>query len=149
MEEELSQLEEKKLKDAFFLLDSDNDQSISINEVGLLLRGLGIIISDKEIENLKSDLEKNGKLVSYDDMKKIYAERLKNNLSSEELIDAFKFFDEENTGKINLEKLKKSLMNLGEGLTKEEMKILEEELNLGKNGDINYNELIAKIQGKK
>ena len=40
-------------------------------------------------------------------------------------------------------------MTLGEPLSNEEMKILEEELNLDENGDIDYDELSKKIYGGK
>ena len=148
MSDELTTEEENKLNDAFFLIDQDNDKSIAINEVGLLLRALGIFISENDIEKLKSELESQGNLVTYDKFKKIYKKRLKMNLSSNDLYDAFRYFDHKNTGKINLNILKHGLMTLGEPLSSEEMKILEEELNLDENGDIDYEELSKKIYGE-
>ena len=146
MSEELTQEQENKLNEAFFLIDKDNDKLISINEVGLLLRALGIFISENDIEKLKSDLEPQ---VSYEKFKKIYKKRLKMNLSSSDLYDAFRYFDNNQVGKINLNLLKHGLMTLGEPLSAEEMKILEEELNLDENGDIDYEELSLKIYGAK
>ena len=149
MSDELTSEQENKLNEAFFLLDLDNDKSISINEVGILLRALGIFISENEIEKLKSELESQGNLVTYDKFKKIYKKRLKMNLSSSELYDAFRYFDNNNEGNINLNILKHGLMTLGEPLSNEEMKILEEELNLDENGNIDYEELSMKIYGGK
>ncbi len=146
MTNELTKEQEKKLNEAFFLIDQDNDKLISINEVGLLLRALGIFISENDIEKLKSDLEPQ---VSYEKFKKIYKKRLKMNLSSSDLYDAFRYFDNNQVGKINLNSLKHGLMTLGEPLSAEEMKILEEELNLDENGDIDYEELSLKIYGGK
>ena len=149
MSDELTTEQENKLNEAFFLLDQDNDKSISINDVGLLLRSLGIFISEGEIEKLKKELESHGKVVTYEKFKKIYKKRLKSNLSNNDLYDAFRYFDENNTGKINLNVLKHGLMTLGEPFSKEEMKILEEELNLDQNGEIDYEELAMKIYGAK
>ena len=148
MSDDLTNEQETKLNEAFFLIDQDNDNSISINEVGLLLRVLGIFISENEIEKLKSELESQGNLVTYDKFKKIYKKRLKTNLSSSDLYDAFRYFDNDSTGKINLNMLKHGLMTLGEPLSNEEMKILEDELNLDENGDIDYEELSKKIYGE-
>ena len=148
MSDDLTNEQESKLNEAFFLIDQDNDNSISINEVGLLLRVLGIFISENEIEKLKSELESQGNLVTYDKFKKIYKKRLKTNLSSSDLYDAFRYFDNDSTGKINLNMLKHGLMTLGEPLSNEEMKILEDELNLDENGDIDYEELSKKIYGE-
>ena len=149
MTNELTKEQEKKLDEAFFLIDQDNDKSISINEVGLLLRALGIFISEKDIEQLKSKLGNEGELVSYDEFKKIYKKKLKTNLSSNDLIDAFKYFDEGENGKINLEQIKHGLMTLGEPLSEEEFKILEDELEFDEDGNIDYNELANKIYGNK
>ena len=147
MTDELTKEQENKLNEAFFLVDQDNDKSITVNEVGLLLRALGIFISESDIEKLKSELESQGNLVTFDKFKKIYKKRLKNNLSSNDLYVAFRYFDNDNAGKINLNILKHGLMTLGEPLSNEEMKILEEELNLDENGDIDYKELSKKIYG--
>ena len=149
MTNELTKEQEKKLDEAFFLIDQDNDKSISINEVGLLLRALGIFISEKDIEQLKSKLGNEGELVSYDEFKKIYKKKLKTNLSSNDLIDAFKYFDEGENGKINLEQIKHGLMTLGEPLSEEELKILEDELEFDEDGNIDYIELANKIYGNK
>ena len=149
MSDELTDDQQNKLDEAFFLIDQDNDKSISINEVGLLLRALGIFISESEIEKLKSELESQGNLVSYDKFKKIYKKRLRMNLSKNDLYNAFGYFDKNNSVKININKLKHGLMTLGEPLSNEEMRILEEELNLDENGDIDYDELSSRIYGDK
>ena len=149
MTNELTKEQEKKLNEAFFLIDQDNDKSISVNEVGLLLRALGIFISESDIEKLKEKLGNEGGLVTYDEFKKIYKKRLKTNLTSNDLYDAFKYFDENESGKINLEQIKHGLMTLGEPLSEEEFKILEEELDFDEDGNINYAELSNKIYGKK
>ena len=149
MSDELTIEQENKLNEAFYLIDQDNDKSISINEVGLLLRALGLFISENEIDKLKSELESQGNLVTYDKFKKIYKKRLKLNLSISDLYDAFRYFDNDSVGKININILKHGLMTLGEPLSNEEMKILEEEINLDENGDIDYDELSKKIYGGK
>ena len=146
MSEGLTLEQESKLNEAFFLIDQDNDKYISVNEVGILLRALGIFISENDIEKLKNDLDSK---VSYETFKNIYINRLKNNLSSNDLYEAFKYFDNDQDGKVNINMLKHGLMTLGEPLSPEEMKILEEELNLDENEEIDYEDLSQKIYGAK
>ena len=146
---ELTKEQEKRLNEAFFLIDQDNDKSISINEVGLLLRALGIFISENDIEKIKSKSGGKNGLITYDEFVKIYKKRLKTNLTSNDLYDAFKYFDENESGKINLEQIKHGLMTLGEPLSEEEFKILEEELDYDEEGNIDYGELANKIYGNK
>ena len=149
MTNELTKEQEKRLNEAFFLIDQDNDKSISINEVGLLLRALVIFISESDIEKINSKSGNKNGLVTYDEFVKIYKKRLKTNLSNKDLTEAFKYFDESENGKINLEQIKHGLMTLGEPLSEEEFKILEEELDFDEDGNINYAELANKIYGKK
>ena len=76
MTNELTKEQEKRLDEAFFLIDQDNDKAISINEVGLLLRALGIFISESDIEKMKSKLGNEGELVSYDEFKNYIVKRI-------------------------------------------------------------------------
>ena len=92
MTNELTKEQEKKLDEAFFLIDQDNDKSISINEVGLLLRALGIFISESDIEKIKSNLGNEGELVSYDEFKKIYKKSFNNNIICKNLKKIFYHF---------------------------------------------------------
>ena len=74
---------------------------------------------------------------------------MKSNLSSKDLYDAFKYFDEDDTGKINLEQIKHGLMTLGEPLSEEEIKTLEDELDFDEEGNFDYGDLAKKIYGNK
>ena len=107
MNNQLSKERENKLKETFGLIDHDKDNYINSNEVGLLLRGLGIYLTEEDIVELNKELIQNGNdKVTYEELKKIYIEKLKTNKTSKDLIQAFEFFDEEKTGKVNLNELK-------------------------------------------
>ena len=117
MNNQLSKERENKLKETFGLIDHDKDNYIHSNEVGLLLRGLGIYLTEEDIVELNKELIQNGNdKVTYEELKKIYIEKLKTNKTSKDLIQAFEFFDEEKTGKVNLNELKHGLIVLGDCL---------------------------------
>ena len=52
MNNQLSKERENKLKETFGLIDHDKDNYINSNEVGLLLRGLGIYLTEEDIVKL-------------------------------------------------------------------------------------------------
>lgn len=145
MNNQLSKEREKKLKETFGLIDHDKDNYINSNEVGLLLRGLGIYLTEEDIEKLNKELIQNGNdKVSYEELKKIYIEKLKTNKTSKDLIQAFEFFDEEKTGKVNLNELKHGLIVLGDCLNEEEINYLINEIG-DEDGNIDYKKLAKTI----
>ncbi len=145
MNNQLSKEREKKLKETFGLIDHDKDNYINSNEVGLLLRGLGIYLTEEDIEKLNKELIQNGNdKVSYEELKKIYIEKLKTNKNSKDLIQAFEFFDEEKTGKVNLNELKHGLIVLGDCLNEEEINYLINEIG-DEDGNIDYKKLAKTI----
>ena len=145
MNNQLSKERENKLKETFGLIDHDKDNYINSNEVGLLLRGLGIYLTEGDIEKLNKELIQNGNdKVSYEELKKIYIEKLKTNKTSKDLIQAFEFFDEEKTGKVNLNELKHGLIVLGDCLNEEEINYLINEIG-DEDGNIDYKKLAKTI----
>lgn len=145
MNNQLSKEREKKLKETFGLIDHDKDNYINSNEVGLLLRGLGIYLTEEDIVELNKELIQNGNdKVTYEELKKIYIEKLKTNKTSKDLIQAFEFFDEEKTGKVNLNELKHGLIVLGDCLNEEEINYLINEIG-DEDGNIDYKKLAKTI----
>ena len=145
MNNQLSKERENKLKETFGLIDHDKDNYINSNEVGLLLRGLGIYLTEEDIVELNKELIQNGNdKVTYEELKKIYIEKLKTNKTSKDLIQAFEFFDEEKTGKVNLNELKHSLIVLGDCLNEEEINYLINEIG-DEDGNIDYKKLAKTI----
>ena len=142
----LSKKLEKKLKETFYLVDSDKDNYINTIEVGLTLRALGIYLTETEINDINNNIDPNniGK-VSYEDFKKIYIEKLQTNKTIDDLINAFQFFDKNGKNKINFNQLKHNLKFMGDSLTEEEINTLKEEFNIDEEGNLNYINLSKKI----
>lgn len=136
----------KKLKDTFFVMDIDKDSQVTSNEALLIIRALGIYLTEAELKKLGADMDAKfkGKL-TFENFKNIFTERYKNNKSCDELISAFKFFDVEDKGTLNLHELKHGLMSLGEALTEEEFNVLREEMALESDGSFNYEKLAQEL----
>ena len=148
--EQLSKEKENKLKDIFYLVDQDKDNKIDTNEVGVTLRALGIYLSQEDISQITKEIDPSGcGKVTYEQFKDLYITKLSTNQKVNDLVKAFKSFDKENKGVINLNELKHGLTVLGEPLSDYEIELLMEEANCDENGNVDYIKLSEKIFGEK
>ena len=148
--EQLSKEKENKLKDIFYLVDQNKDNKIDTNEVGVTLRALGIYLSQEDISQITKEIDPSGcGKVTYEQFKDLYITKLSTNKKVNDLVKAFKSFDKENKGVINLNELKHGLTVLGEPLSDYEIELLMEEANCDENGNVDYIKLSEKIFGEK
>ena len=148
--EQLSKEKENKLKDIFYLVDQDKDNKIDTNEVGVTLRALGIYLSQEDISQITKEIDPSGcGKVTYEQFKDLYITKLSTNKKVNDLVKAFKSFDKENKGVINLNELKHGLTVLGEPLSDYEIELLMEEANCDENGNVDYIKLSETIFGEK
>ena len=116
--EQLPKEKENKLNDIFYLVDQDKDNKIDTNEVGVTLRALGIYLSQEDISQITKEIDPSGcGKVTYEQFKDLYIKKLSTNKKVNDLVKAFKSFDKENKGVINLNELKHGLTVLGEPLS--------------------------------
>ena len=148
MSSKLNKEKEKFFQDVFYLLDQDKDGFIGLNEVGIALRALGIYLEESEIEGIVKSIPSSDNKVSSEAFKELYVERLGKNKGVNDLIKAFKSFDPEGTGKININDIKHGLTVLGEPLSESEIDMLVEEAGADESGVIDYVKLAEKIFGK-
>ena len=70
------------------------------------------------------------------------------NETEEDLIKAFKFWDNENTGKVSVNELKESLTKIGDILNDDQMEYLINEADPNESGAIDYNEYVKILMQK-
>ncbi|CAF2378817.1 unnamed protein product [Rotaria sp. Silwood2] len=63
----------------------------------------------------------------------------------EEVLKAFKLFDDDETGKISLKKLRRVARELGDNANEEELKVMIDEFDLDGDGEINFDEFMAML----
>ncbi|EPR79067.1 Calmodulin [Spraguea lophii 42_110] len=132
---------EKELK-IFRLFTKGHNDYVEKKNLADMLRHLGHTVTNNDVEKILSEIE--GDKLSFSDFQKISKDMVKNNISKEDIKKAFKTFDPENTGFIDIKVLKDILIGGVEKFTEEE---LEEVVNiLGPNaeGMINYDNFIKK-----
>jgi calmodulin len=128
-------------KASFTLIDKDCDGKISSDDLGMLMRSLGRNFSNKELKKITQKIDAKGGLVELHEFLTLMAENVMQEDQSK-LVKAFKYFDKDNTGTIELTELKHVLTCVSETLSLEEVEALERLIQLDPNGKFNYRELL-------
>lgn len=87
------------------------------------------------------DKEGSGKL-SYDDFLTLMSVKMAEKDSKEEIMKAFRLFDDDETGRISFKNLKRVAKELGENLTDEELQEMIDEADRDGDGEINEEEFL-------
>mmetsp|Transcript_1908 Transcript_1908/g.2677 ORF Transcript_1908/g.2677 Transcript_1908/m.2677 type:complete len:160 (-) Transcript_1908:708-1187(-) len=136
-----------EFREMFNLADKDKNGSISKEQLGDLLRTIGINASEEEISMMVGEIDDdiNGR-IGFDEFAAAMSKRICPNYSITQVNDAFRMFQEETEapqGHITYDDLVKALTENGtKRLTEERAKELVQQLGPDQDGLINYVEFI-------
>ncbi|KAL6434832.1 hypothetical protein ACFW04_005190 [Cataglyphis niger] len=145
---------ERRLTEAFDVFDNARSGEVDVRDLGTIIRALGCVVTEAELQEIQvevEDVENNcvriNRFVEY--MSKAISEGKFKPAEPEELLKAFQLLDPENRGYIMKDDLEKSIMEIGEPFTKEEVADMMAAACDAETGKINYehyiNLLIVKI----
>ena len=148
-EKVLSAQQISELKEAFQLFDRDGDGTISTDELGIVLRSIGQNQSDAAIKEMIEEVDDdNNGYCEYDEFLLLMSKKINEGQMDEEMMEAFKTFDEAGKGYINLNDLKRVLKQYNENLSDEEVTILFHETDADKDNKINFKDFILMMMAK-
>ena len=128
-------------KQAFDLFDKDKSGSISVKELGTVIRSLNINVTDEELKDLVGDVDTNQNgLIEFNEFLELMAKGNSETNSEEALRLAFKVFDVNGDGKISFAELKQALGKLGEKNDDETVNQMLKEADLNGDGEIGFEE---------
>ncbi|KAM9816833.1 uncharacterized protein ACB057_002094 [Neosynchiropus ocellatus] len=140
---ELSEEQKQEIKEAFDLFDTDGIGSIEAKELKVAMRALGFEPKKEEIKKLISEVDKVGSgKIDFADFLSIMTVKISEKDTKEEILKAFRLFDDDNTGKISFQNLKRVANELGEKLTDEELQEMIEEADGDGDGEVNEQEFL-------
>lgn len=137
-------------KEGFSLYDKKGNSTISSANLGDLLRGLGQNPTQAEVLELVKSVggsERQEVDIDFGTFLTILTrpDGFKPAGTSQEFIQGFQVFDKEGDGTISAGELRYVLTNLGEKLSEEEVDELLKEVQVGKDGRINYVDFVTLI----
>ena len=134
----------------FKLYDEDNDGYVDLAFLAEMMRSAGAIFLDSELEKPMERLRNsNGAdLFNQKDYLDLCLEYSKNEDTPEDLMEAFKFWDTDGSGKVSTQEIKQALTTLGDVLSEDEINALIKEADPQDLGVIDY-ESYSKILFRK
>jgi len=141
-----SQLEKdeiRQLKEAFAFFDHNNDGEISTQEIGKVMKALGLDITEEELKDIMNDLDENGDgHMDFDEFVLMMDRRMSVNSQVDEIKATFNFFDKKGDGKIDFDELKEGLCGLGEDVTDKDVQDMIKEADMNGDGYIDFQEFM-------
>lgn len=140
---ELSDEQKADIKEAFDMFDTEGTGVIDIKELKVAIRALGFEPKKEDIKKMVADVDKEGTgKISYADFLQLMTMKMTEKDSNEEILKAFRLFDDDDTGTISFKNLKRVAKELGENLTDEELKEMIEEADMDGDGEVNQDEFL-------
>ncbi|XP_053381746.1 calmodulin-A-like [Mercenaria mercenaria] len=138
-----------EIRELFRLFDTNNDKSISAQELGKAMKFLGMSPAQQEVSDAMRalDVNGNGRIEFQEFYSFMHAEMSKISdgdfTNKEEVIrSAFRTFDKDGNGFIDANELRTAMKKLGECLTDKEVEDMMKQTDVAEDGKINYEELV-------
>ena len=107
------------------------------------MRALGFEPKKEEIKKMISDIDKDGNgNIDFNEFLEMMTAKMSERDSREEILKAFRLFDDDETGKITLKNLKRVAKEIGENMTEEELMEMIEEADRDGDGEIDQDEFL-------
>merc|ERR1712188_50846 len=130
--------------ESFELFDTDASGSIAIGELKVAMKALGFEPKPGEIEKLIHSVDDDGDgEMDYDDFERMMEQKILNKDQKDDLLKAFSLFDDDKTGKISLQNLKRVAKELGETMTEDELMEVITESDKDGDGELSLDEFLA------
>ncbi|KAG0560342.1 hypothetical protein M758_10G168700 [Ceratodon purpureus] len=131
----------QEIRMAFELFDSRKVGKMNYRELKAAMRALEFDVKKGEVKMLLEKFSKDsGDEVNYEEFLEIMVHKFKDKDPNEDVMKAFRYFDEDSTGKISLKNLRKISKELGEHITDEELITMIDEFDKDSDGEISMTE---------
>eukprot|EP00767_Chilomastix_cuspidata_P001155 gnl/Chilomastix_cuspidata/1359.p3 GENE.gnl/Chilomastix_cuspidata/1359~~gnl/Chilomastix_cuspidata/1359.p3 ORF type:complete len:172 (-),score=92.29 gnl/Chilomastix_cuspidata/1359:198-713(-) len=141
---DISDEQRQEIREAFQLFDSDKTGRIDHHELKVAMRALGFDVSREELQAIirEHDRDDTGE-VDEESFLEILTAKILARDPMEEMLNAFRLFDDDNTGKISLKNLRRVAKELGETISDEELAAMIDEFDRDGDGEIDEEDFIA------
>jgi len=138
---DLSDEMRKEIEEAFNVFDQENTGKMEVKELKVAMRALGFEPRKDEITKMLASVsaDQSGE-VTREQFIEMMASRLIEKDARDEISKAFRLFDDDETGKITFQNLKRVAKELGESISDEELRDMIHEADLDGDGQVNAEE---------
>lgn len=140
---ELTEEQKQEIKEAFDLFDTDGSGNIDAKELKVAMRALGFEPKREEIKKLIQEIDKDGSgVIDFPEFLEMMTAKMAERDPREEMMKAFRLFDDDETGKVTFKNLKRVAKELGENMTDDEIAEMIEEADRDGDGEIGEDEFM-------
>ena len=113
------------------------------------MRALGQNPTEEEVKEMIDEVDADGSgSIDFPEFLSLMARKMKESDTNEELVEAFKVFDDSGNELISAVELRRVMTNLGEKLTEAEVDEMIREADVDGDGYINFQEFVSMMLGK-
>merc|ERR1712086_422440 len=143
----LDDSEKAEIKEAFDLFDTDGSGNIDVKELTIAMKALGCEPKPGEIEKMiaESDDDGGGEM-GYDEFLKMMTHKILNKDPKDDMLKAFRLFDDDQTGTVSFKNLKRVAKETGQLLTDEELQEMFDDADRDGDGVLNEDEFLAMMR---
>jgi Ca2+-binding EF-hand superfamily protein len=140
----LNEEEIEELRDAFDLFDTNGDGTIDPKELKAAMQSLGFEAKNQSVNQMISDIDKDGTGdVNFEEFLDLMTSKMGDSDSKEEIQKIFSLFDDDKTGYITIQNLKRVAKELGETLSDGELMEMIDRADSDEDGQISPDEFFA------
>ena len=123
------------------MFDTDGSGTIDAKELKVAMRALGFEPNKDEIKKMIADIDKDGNgTIDFEEFPAMMTAKMGERDSREEIMKAFRLFDDDETGKISFKNLKRVAKELGENMTDDELQEMIDEADRDGDNEVNEEE---------
>merc|ERR1712025_1403791 len=131
----LSADEVQEVKDAFDLFDTDSSGAVSVQELVEAMQSLGLEQKNEAVFNMIKEIDTDGSgELEFAEFLEMMTARLTSKTPKSEIEKLFKLFDNDRTGEISLDNLKRVASELGEDVSNDELLEMVQRNDVDKDG---------------
>ncbi|KAF9616220.1 hypothetical protein IFM89_028996 [Coptis chinensis] len=142
------QTQVEELKHVFNMFDVNGDGKISKSELGSMMKSLGHIATEEEVEDMIKEVDSDGDgYIDLNEFIELNTEGVDSNKVLDDLKNAFLVYDVDRNGSISPDELQKVYKSLGEKVSIEECRTMISLVDVDGDGLVNFEEFKVMMMG--
>merc|ERR1712100_81117 len=139
--------EKGEIKEAFDLFDTSGDGNIDIKELTIAMKALGCEPKPGEIEKMIGEVDDDGSgEIGYPEFLKMMTNKILNKDPKDDMLKAFRLFDDDQTGSVSLKNLKRVAKETNQTLTDDELQEMLDDADKDGDGVLSEEEFLVMMK---